>query len=226
MASRRGSIPVIAIEDVALDATNAQQFYVRTAGRDYWLRASTEADCDGWVRDLRSALQLVPFEEVVLSTFIDDPPGEFGTVRVAMLQDTFPVALKHLKLRGVVLDPGRLEDFKREVALVRSLSPHDHVATFKGWGRMPVRALTADDKLLSSLPKLLPFYCMERLEICLFNVLFEPSLVLSADQLLACLHQVAGGLQHLHSQGIVFGDLNTANLMCSDGWQFKVCVVG
>jgi serine/threonine protein kinase len=223
-------VPAISITNVFLDSKTRRLFHVQTKTRLFSIRAANEADGESWVDAFRQASMLLPFEYLRMVEHIDEPKGEFGEVRGAVLRDSLPLAVKRLHLSSVVLETARASNFAQEITILRSLRPHKSLVEFAGWGWIPTKALTDDENLLCELEKNVMFYCMERLDVCLVNVLFEPRLELSIAQQLACVGQVADGLAFLHDEGLVFGDLNPANIMCSadpsSTWIFKVGLEG
>jgi serine/threonine protein kinase len=223
-------VPTISITNVLIDPMTHSLFYLQTKTRLFAIRAANEADAENWVDAFRQASMLLPFEYLRMTEHIDEPKGEFGEVRGAMLRDSMPVAVKRLHLSSVVLETARATNFAKEIEILRSLKPHIGLVEFVGWGWIPTKALTDDENILSELDKTVMFYCMERLDVCLVNVLFEARLELSPVQQLACVAQVADGLAYLHEEGLIFGDLNPANIMCSadtsSTWIFKVGIGG
>lgn len=225
---RKGEVLLLDVEAVLSDALDEHKVLLRTPGRVYQLRAEGVAERDAWMDALRAAAGQLPSELLQLQEPIDEPQGEHGHVRAAQQVGQPPLALKHLRPRTMLLDPPRIAAFWQEVRLLRQLPPHPHVVALRGWGLLPAKALLSEAEaadLAAELPRELLFCAMERLPVCLYNVLYESSLELTPLQQLSCVQQVASALAHLHAQGIVFGDLNLANVMCGTPgaeWQFKV----
>ena len=106
-----------------------------------------------------------------------------------------------------------LDNLSREIQILTSLPPHSNVLTFYG-------VALSSDKVST--------YLVTELATngSLFDYLHTKNETPSPDQCFAWALQIAGGMQHLHTNNVVHRDLKSANILLSFGMFAKVCDFG
>eukprot|EP00051_Salpingoeca_urceolata_P023023 m.386245 g.386245 ORF g.386245 m.386245 type:complete len:893 (+) comp20053_c0_seq5:1119-3797(+) len=234
-----GTVPLVSILKVLV--RSSKRFDVATPVRVYHCEAQDDKTAAGWQRDILSAAQHIEYTGIeVQKEPIDNPSGEFGFVRRALVDKSMPlhvdlpaeIAVKFLRLTPLVGDDQRLDDFEQESDnLFEFQLEHDNIVRFLGRGLMPIRENLGDearhviDFLSNDLGiQHLPFYGMELMATSMFNVVFDKALELSEQHLLRACYDACSAVTYLHelSPPVLHGDVNTANFMVTTGWVVKL----
>lgn len=167
------------------------------------------------VENLKQAWVIDP-SELELGHRIDKgSEGAQGAVFVATYK-TFTVAVKQLRTAIALMDSASLEDFSREVDVLRIIR-HRNVVLFMGAG--------FDDITVDGESVRLPFLVVEYMARgSLLSNLADPTLSLPWDRRWKLAADAACGLCFLHSQqpARIHRDVKSANMLITADWRLKL----